>query len=111
MKRERWWAATLRGLLLPAVALAVLLAFFTALNGLQRDRAAVDQSRLEDTLRRAAAACYAAEGIYPPDISYLEERYGVRIDRDRYTVDYQVFASNLMPDITVLRNGTEGMGT
>ena len=96
--------AALRGLLLPAAILAVLLVFFTAVDRLERDREATDQSRLEDTLRRAAAACYAAEGIYPPDLTYLEEHYGVQVDEARYTVDYNVFASNLMPDITVLEN-------
>ena len=57
---------------------------------------------MEDALRRAAVACYAAEGIYPPDISYLEEHYGIQIDKDRFAVYYDVFASNLMPDITVI---------
>ena len=52
-------------------------------------------------------ACYAAEGIYPPDLDYLEEHYGLQIDRDRYTVFYQIFASNLMPDITVLEQSDE----
>ena len=55
--------AALRGLLLPAAILAVLLVFFTAVDRLERDRETTDQSRLEDTLRRAAAACYAAEGV------------------------------------------------
>ena len=79
----------------------------TALARLEHSTESADQSRLEDTVRRAAAACYAIEGIYPPDVAYLEEHYGIRIDWARYTVDYQVFASNLMPDITVLRNGAE----
>lgn len=60
--------------------------------------------QLEDTLRRAAVSCYAAEGVYPPTLSYLEEHYGVQIDASAYTVYYSVFADNLMPDITVLEN-------
>lgn len=47
-------------------------------------------------------ACYAAEGIYPPNLDYLREHYGIQIDETRYMVVYDVFASNLMPDITVL---------
>ena len=86
--RKRWWTAALRGLLLPAAALAALLVFFTALARLEYSTETADQSRLEDTVRRAAAACYAIEGIYPPDVAYLEEHYGIRIDWDRYTVDY-----------------------
>ena len=57
---------------------------------------------METALRRAAAACYAAEGIYPPTVAYLQEHYGVQIEEDRYLVFYDVFANNLMPDITVL---------
>ena len=49
-------------------------------------------------------ACYAAEGVYPPTLSYLEEHYGLQIDEERYTVHYSAFAENLMPDITVLEN-------
>ena len=48
--------------------------------------------------------CYAAEGVYPPTLEYMEEHYGIQIDRQRYTVHYEVFASNIMPDITVLEN-------
>ena len=62
--------------------------------------------QLEETLRRAAVACYAAQGAYPPDLSYIEEHWGVQIDRSRYAVFYQVEGSNLMPDITVLERET-----
>ena len=42
------------------------------------------------------------EGRYPPSVQYLQEHYGVQIDEDRYYVFYDGFASNLMPDITVI---------
>ena len=38
-------------------------------------------------------------------LEYLEEHYGIQVDRDRYTVVYDAFASNLMPDVTVMENG------
>jgi hypothetical protein len=47
-------------------------------------------------------ACYAAEGVYPPDLDYLKEHYGLQINEERYTVFYEIFAENLMPAITVL---------
>ena len=58
--------------------------------------------QLEEALRRTAVSCYAAEGVYPPTLEYMEEHYGIQIDRTRYTVHYEVFATNIMPDITVL---------
>ena len=94
--------AALRGLLMPLGALAVLLFFFPALSNLDQGRDAQGRQQLEDALRRAAVACYAAEGVYPPDLAYLEEHYGIQIDRTRYWVFYDIFGSNLMPDITVL---------
>ena len=33
---------------------------------------------------------------------YLEENYGVQIDHDKYNVFYDGFASNIMPEITVI---------
>ena len=92
--------------LLPTVALAAVLVFLTALSNLESGRAEEDQQQLESALRRAAVACYAAEGIYPPNLDYLKDHYGIQIDESRYTVMYDVFGSNLMPDITVVENET-----
>ena len=94
----------LRGLLLPVVVVGALLCFATALDGLDKGRNAEDLRQLEEALRRGCVACYAAEGIYPPDLDYLKEYYGLQIDETRYTVYYSAIAENLMPDITVLEN-------
>ena len=103
MKRKtNPWSGLLRGLFLPVLAVAVLLFFTAALNSLDSDRDAEDQRQLEEALRRGCMACYAAEGVYPPTLDYLEEHYGIQIDQTRYMVDYRVFAENVMPDITVL---------
>lgn len=93
-----------KGLTLLSVAAAALLLiwFFTAVTHLEEGQSHEGRQQLEDALRRACVACYAAEGIYPPSLSYLEQHYGIRIDKQRYTVFYEVFADNLMPEITVL---------
>lgn len=57
---------------------------------------------LKESLMRASIKCYAVEGSYPESVAYIEEHYGVVIDRTRYTVHYEIFASNLLPDITVI---------
>ena len=38
----------------------------------------------------------------PPSVEYLEENYGIQIDHDKYNVFYDGFASNIMPEITVI---------
>lgn len=57
---------------------------------------------LEDSIHRAVVTSYAIEGRYPESVAYIEEHYNIYIDRDKYIVHYEVFASNLMPDIMVI---------
>ena len=89
-------------LVMPLIALAAVLCFFTGLSNLQIDRNEEGRLQLEESVRRAAVTCYAVEGIYPPDLAYLEEHYGIQIDETHYAVFYEVFGSNMMPDITVV---------
>lgn len=87
---------------LPVLVTGVLLCFLTGLLNLPDGQAEEEKRQLETVLQRASVACYAAEGIYPPNLTYLEEHYGVQIDEKRYVVTYDAVAANLMPDITVL---------
>ena len=48
-----------------------------------------------------ALQCYVVEGVYPPDISYLEEHYGLTLNKTDYYVNYDIFAQNLPPDVRV----------
>ncbi|MDF2876995.1 MAG: hypothetical protein K0S30_91 [Clostridia bacterium] len=57
---------------------------------------------LQKAIKRAAVQCYAIEGMYPPDIKYLEENYGILINHQQYSIHYEVFASNMMPDIYII---------
>lgn len=72
-------------------------------------------SREEETLRRAvtraSVQCYAIEGRYPPSVEYLEEHYGIRIDREKFHVFYNGFASNVMPEITIIPAGEQEDGS
>lgn len=102
MGRKRGIWRRLGALLLPLAVVLVLLGFSTALTSLDAGRNEEDKRQLERAIRRGCLACYAAEGVYPPDLEHLRERYGVQIDDTRYEVMYSAFAENLLPDITVL---------
>ena len=84
------------------VILCALFCFLAAIFNLDNGQAIEEKERLEEALSRAAVACYAIEGAYPPDLEYLIENYDVQINTERFTVKYELYASNLMPDITVL---------
>ena len=102
MGRKSIFTRHLTGLWKPLTLLAVALLFLVSLSRVSSGQREQGRLQLEESLRRAAVTCYATEGIYPPTLTYLEEHYGVQIDRARYAVFYEIFAENLMPDITVV---------
>ena len=79
-KKRNGFAALLRGLLLPVVAVVAVLWFATAVDSLNTGRSEEDMRQLEETLRRGCVACFAAEGVYPPSVDYLKEHYGVQFE-------------------------------
>lgn len=85
----------------PAIMAVALLLFSSAASSLNKDRTKEDIQRMEDALRRSCVACYAIEGRYPPDVEYIKDHYGLQIDQTHYTVYYQIFAENILPDIAV----------
>lgn len=50
---------------------------------------------------RTAVECYAIEGIYPPNVQYMEDNYNLSYDKTKYYIHYDAFASNIMPTIEV----------
>lgn len=85
------------------VLLLLLFAFLILIFPKIAEQASVEKQRsLEDALHRASIQCYAIEGRYPPSVEYLEEHYGIVIDRTRFEVFYDGWADNVMPEITVI---------
>lgn len=83
------------GLVLIAV-FAVVMLNFAGRTG-QRE-----EETLKKAVTRASVQCYAIEGRYPPSVEYLEENYGIQINRKKYNVFYDGFASNVMPEINII---------
>ncbi len=52
--------------------------------------------------------CYALEGKYPPDLDYLHDNYGLQLERDKFIYHYEMFASNILPDIKILAKEKAG---
>lgn len=91
-----------RGYLISALLLAgFLYLFLMGAQGIAAGAKAEQLSVLDQAVKRAAVQCYAIEGRYPPSVEYLEEHYGLFINREKYYVFYDGWASNIMPDITI----------
>ena len=86
------------------ILLTICVAVFVLIGvtNLQQGQQAEDQRQLEQVLHRTAVACYAVEGVYPPDVAYMREHYGLTYDESRYAVHYELIASNIMPVIDVM---------
>ncbi len=90
--------------MITVLVLGVVWFFSESVNNLSDEQLLEDKQQLEQALMRACVACYAVEGCYPPTLEHLQTYYGVQINTEVFTVKYEVFATNLMPDITVLVN-------
>ena len=62
---------------------------------------------VRETILSHVSQCYALEGRYPPDLDHLEANYGLRFDRDAYIYHYEIFASNIFPDVQVFKKAGE----
>ncbi len=88
---------------LPLLAgIFILLLFLRGIHSVGETTIAKQQESLETALSRSIAQCYAVEGMYPPNLDYLKEHYGLTYDEAMFLVDYQPIGSNLMPETTVL---------
>lgn len=84
--------------------LLIALVILVALLGMARLRQQVSSSQLsflEGAIRRSAVQCYALEGRYPENLAYLEQHYGLTLDRAHYVFHYEHLGGNLLPQIAV----------
>ena len=98
-KKENSW---IREVLFPLVLFAcisVITVFATSYFEKMSNMQNIDM--LRQSAKKAIVQCYAIEGAYPPNVEYLEENYGLEYNHDKYFVDYEIYASNLMPYVDV----------
>ena len=84
-----------------ATILLFLLFFYTSVENVKIRRDNENIHILEDAIIRSAVQVYAIEGFYPPDIQYMEDNYGLMVDHEKYAISYDVFASNIMPEVVI----------
>jgi hypothetical protein len=82
------------------MAAAIVCVLF-ALRLTERSGKAEGLRLLEEGLEAAVLQCYITEGGYPESLEYIEENYGIFIDRTAYVVHYSIMAPNIRPNIVV----------
>lgn len=84
-----------------AIVLAVVLAV-AASNAIGAALREQGELSVRNAILSSAKQCCAIEGAYPSSLSYLEENYGLVVNRSDYAITYEVFADNVMPNVVVL---------
>jgi len=107
MKRKVKKHELLKEILLPILIFAVILTvFLTALGNAGRSAESQRRKSLEEAVMRTVVHCYALEGRYPPSVTYMEEVYGLQIDKSAFYVVYDTGGmSNIMPVVRVEKIG------
>lgn len=92
------WMTVLSVSLFAAIIMWLIVSVGNAGKSAERNRS----EAMYTTIMNSASLCYSIEGEYPPGIEYLEENYGVKINRDKYVVHYEYFGANIRPTVTVM---------
>ncbi len=85
--------------------LVVLVFTVVQMDGFWQEKEQDQPLRIKEAIEKASIQCYALEGSYPPNLEYLEEHYGLVLDEEKYFYFYEIFASNIMPDVEVYEKG------
>ena len=96
---RRFAAAIIAALVALAVAVGAFFALSSASGANMRDQGA---ESVRQAVLTAAMQCCAVEGSFPSTVEHLEEHYGLTINHDDYVVQYEAFASNVTPSVTVV---------
>ncbi len=86
---------------------------FTAVAGnLSRNTKSEQRLALENAMEHAISSCYALEGMYPPNLNYMKNYYGLTYDEELFYVSYRPIASNIRPEYFIIlldeEVGTDG---
>ena len=87
------------------IFVALIAVFIITVNAVTDAGGEQELNIVRDAVKNAALTCYAVEGMYPDDLTYLREHYNLSYNEERYIVYYNPLASNLMPSIKVVERG------
>jgi len=88
---------------------ALIVGFIVLVNSLTATSGGQETQLVYDAVKNATLTCYAVEGTYPESLEYLREHYKLAYNTERFVVEFDSFASNLMPTITVRERGAKDL--
>ncbi len=101
-RKKRVWP----WIVIAAVLLAAVLLLASRTGTMRKEIIEEGTVAIRELIERTARQCYAVEGVYPPNLAYLEDHYGIEINKKDYYVNYDTFASNVPPSVLVTPKGS-----
>ena len=98
-QKKKWKSILIIALAAVCVFLIAFFIYKSPASGKDGDAA----KAIQLAVQQSALQCYTVEGAYPPNLEYLEENYGLRVNTTDYYVTYEAFAQNQMPDVRVTK--------
>ena len=91
------------------IFVALIVGFIFLINNITSKSGSREKEIVTEAVKNAALTCYAVEGMYPDSLDYLRENYNLSYNEDKYVVDYETFASNVIPHIKVVERGSNDL--
>lgn len=85
-----------------AIFIAVIVLFLYGISAVSNSSVVNDKEILLEAVNRDIIHCYCVEGMYPPSVRYMEDRYGLIYDSDKFIVDYEYVGANIMPKVMII---------
>lgn len=92
------------GIALSVIALLLIIIIIIQINNMGELYKERELKEVESIIKEAVITCYSIDGVYPATYESLVSKTNLSIDTDKYTILYDIFASNIMPNIGVIKN-------
>ncbi len=90
-------------ILYPFIILVIIMLISNSSN-LSENNKNITRQAAYSIIKKTIMQCYASEGSYPNDLKYLEDHYGLILDKKNFIYEYNIFSSNIMPEIIIHDN-------
>lgn len=87
------------------LAIIVVCVVFYSVFTVTAEDIADRENAIKETVQERALQCYVIENAYPESLAYLEENYGLTVNKEDYLIVYDLFAENQPPQIKVIYQG------
>lgn len=82
-------------------AVVIIYGIWYAAETLNKAQNEETMAATEKAIVKSAVQCYALEGQYPTGLKYLEDNYGLVLNKEKYVYHYESIGANMVPIVNV----------